>query len=128
MQNSYPRNWRNPRAWQLALACYWLLLLVATHLPRETPLLPRERTDKIVHLAAFAALAMLSAATWQQTSGHLTPARLASIWIAITLYAALDEWTQPFVGRHGSIQDWLADGMGAALGLILFAWLRSTAD
>jgi VanZ family protein len=41
------------------------------------------------------------------------------------IYAGLDEWTQSFVGRHASAWDWMADAIGAFLGLALFAWLGS---
>jgi VanZ family protein len=123
MQNSYPRKRRNPRAWRIALAVYWLILLVGTHLPQKTPLLPKDRVDKFVHAAAFAALALLCVATWERTTARLKPRHLLWIWIAIALYAAVDEWTQTFVGRHASAQDWLADAIGAAFGLALFAWL-----
>jgi VanZ family protein len=125
MQTQYRRHLRNPRFWQIALAVYWLLLLVSTHLPQETPLLPKDGADKLLHVAAFAALAILSAVTVQRTTGRLRHRRLLYLWMALIVYAALDEWTQTFVGRYSSIKDWMADAIGAGLGLALFAWLRS---
>jgi VanZ family protein len=113
------------RIWQLALAAYWLALLVATHLPREFPVLPPDRTDKLVHVAAFAVLGWLVAETWQRSAGRLNAAHLRAAWLAIALYAPADELTQPLFGRAASLADWLADAAGAALGLWLFAiWQR----
>jgi VanZ family protein len=123
MQTQPSSHSKNPKIWRIALALYWLILLVGTHVPQKTPLLPKDRVDKFVHAVAFAALALLCAATWERTTARLKPRHLLWIWIAIALYAAVDEWTQTFVGRHASAQDWLADVIGAAFGLALFAWL-----
>jgi VanZ family protein len=40
------------------------------------------------------------------------------------LYAAVDEWTQRFVGRSTSLTDWWADIIGAMVGLTLYALTR----
>jgi VanZ family protein len=124
MQTRSGRHLRNPRIWQVALAVYWLTLLVGTHLPRETPLLPGRWFDKLIHLVAFALLATLFAVTWQRSARSWKLSRLFLIWIILALYAALDEWTQTYVGRQASAADWLADASGAALGLVLFALSR----
>jgi len=113
-----------PWIWQLALAGYWLALLVGTHVPREFPALPREGADKWVHVVAFAVLGWLVAETWQRSAGRLNAAHLRAAWLVIALYAAADELTQPFVGRYASATDGLADVAGAALGLALFAYWR----
>jgi VanZ family protein len=118
---------REPRIWQAMLAIYWLALFVSTHLPQATPLVPGNQIDKLVHMAAYAVLAGLFAATWQHSSGQLIAPHLRAAWIAIALYAAVDEWTQTFVGRDASAIDWLADVAGAAMGLALFGWLNPSA-
>jgi VanZ family protein len=110
--------------WQLALAGYWLAMFVATHVPRQFPALPREGTDKMVHVAAFAVLAWLVAVAWEQSVGRLNGAHLRVVWCLLAVYAAIDEATQPLVGRSASIGDWFADAVGAALGLIAFCWWR----
>ena len=121
MQTSLKRHLRNPRFWQIALACYWLTLFVFTHLPIKRPELQGGKTDKVAHVAAFAVLGALLAITWQTSAGRLTARHLVWAWIALILYAGFEEITQPIVGRYCSIWDWSADAVGAALGLIIFA-------
>ena len=62
---------KRPLIWQSALACYWLAMLVGTHVPSQTGLLPPDGSDKLVHMAAFAGLAALVAITWQLAAGQL---------------------------------------------------------
>jgi VanZ family protein len=113
-----------PRTWQIALVGYWLALFVSTHVPSSVPMLSKGGFDKLVHVAAFAALAALLAITWQLAAGHLTIRHLFAAWLVLLIYAALDEWTQTLVGRHASARDWLADAAGALVALALFAWWR----
>ncbi|MEX0610512.1 MAG: VanZ family protein [Pirellulales bacterium] len=115
---------RHPRIWQVILAGYWAALFVATHLPRVTLSLPGENTDKLIHFAAFAILAVFAALAWQLSAGRLTARHLCWIWVLIAIYGALDEWTQSAVGRNASASDWAADAGGAAIGLMLFRWLQ----
>lgn len=115
---------RSASLWQVALAIYWLALIVSTHVPSDTPLVPGGQIDEIAHLIAFAILAVLLATTWQLSSGWLTSAHLTWAWAAIALFAAVDELTQSLFGRESSGGDWLADVAGALVGLSLFAWCR----
>ena len=124
MHETLRRLLKSPRNWQFALAAYWLVLFVATHVPNRLPQLPGAGSDKLAHLSAFALLAVILAVTWQLAAGHLTARHLFVAWIVIALYAALDEWTQSFVGRSTSFWDWVADASGALAALVLFAWLR----
>lgn len=124
MPDLFSRHVRNPKLWQIALAGYWLALLVATHLPVAGATLRGGVSDKFAHVAAFAVLAAVFATTWQLTAGRLTFSHLCWVWVVVVLYGALDEWTQDMVGRQASFADWLANASGAALGLALFAWLR----
>jgi VanZ family protein len=114
----------NPRLWSVLLACSWLTLFVLTHIPRVPSLGPVTEHDKTAHLVAFAVLAFILATTWQLNAGELSLAQLGWAWVLLMLYAALDEWTQQFVGRQASVADWLADLIGAAAGLSLFFWFR----
>jgi VanZ family protein len=108
---------QSPRLWVIALAGYWLALFTATHLPLETPGLPGPGMDKLVHVAAFAALAAIFGVTWRLVLGRIEWRHVLAIWLIIAVYAALDEWTQDWVGRHASVQDWAADVVGAAVAL-----------
>jgi VanZ family protein len=128
MQPHLKHHLRNPWLWQIALVCYWLALYTVTHIPMQRPELQGGKTDKLVHLAAFAVLGALLAITWQLSAGRLTTRSFFWVWFTVTLYAAFEELTQPLVGRTCSVWDWLADTLGAALGtalgLLLFAWWR----
>lgn len=115
---------RSAPLWQAALAIYWLGLVVGTHVPSDTPLVPGGQFDEVVHFAAFAILAILLATTWQLSSGWLTRAHLTWAWATIALFAAVDELTQSLFGRESSGRDWLVDVVGALVGLMLFAWCR----
>ena len=111
---------------KILLASFVLVLLTATHLPPDSPLIPPEvfGIDKVYHFTAYAILAGLLAAAWQFSSGILTSRHLRWVWCAIAIFGALDELTQIPVGRDCSIWDWLADVVGAACGLLAFVWLR----
>ena len=112
------------KLWQVALFGYWLMLLVATHLPREFPGLPGGGKDKWVHLGAFAVLAWLVAMAWEQSTGRLRTVHLVVVWILLASYAAADELTQILVGRTASFADWSADSVGVVAGLIAFVVTR----
>lgn len=107
--------------WRGLLAGYWLALFVGTHLPPTFPGLPGDNSDKLVHAAAFAVLAWLLATAWQSSVGRLNGRHLRFTWLAVVLYSAADELTQLLVGRSATLGDWLADAVGAALGLVIFA-------
>jgi VanZ family protein len=114
----------SPKFWSAALAGYWLTLFVATHVPHDFPAVPPDRVDKLVHVAVFAVLGWLLATAWQRSAGRLTARHFLAAWLVIVLYAAADEFSQPWVGRVCSLGDWLADAVGAAVGLITFVRLR----
>lgn len=97
--------------WRLALACYWVALAVATHYPRVR--IPGElpNSDKLVHFTVFGLLALLC---WQVMATY-RPLTARSVWlvaIVLVAYAALDEFTQQFVGRHSDVMDWIANTAG----------------
>jgi VanZ family protein len=110
----------------MALAGFVLILLVGTHLPPGSVLLPPEKhgSDKVLHFTAYAILAVLVATAWQLSSGVLTARHLRWVWFAVVIFGALDEITQIPVHRDCSIWDWSADALGAVAGLLAFVWLR----
>lgn len=117
------RNWRNNRlkTWALALlVIYWLALFVGTHLPRgQHELLPKNVSDKLLHLTAYGGLALLICLNWslRRPLGW----RQAAIVLALLAgFGALDEVTQILVGRDCDLADWTADVSGATAGVGLF--------
>jgi hypothetical protein len=104
----------------LVVACYWLAMLFATHLPiRTTPVGDPYSLDKLEHLTAFAALAALlnalAAAIGLRSWNHS-----AAIVCFIAVYAMLDESTQ-VSPRTPEVLDWVADVVGATVGVGLYS-------
>lgn len=89
--------------------------LVGTHLP--APRLPRTPGgDKTAHLVGYALIAL--SATWmlrQRGCSRLSAAR--TVLLFCLMLAAVDELTQPLVGRSAEWLDWLADAAGTLVGL-----------
>jgi len=101
------------------LALYWLGLFVLTHLP-ELPIDTAGRyNDKVAHTVTYAVLMILTLVTCRRPQA--TTARLITVWLLIfTAYAAVDELTQPIVGRSCQLTDWLADLAGLATATLCY--------
>lgn len=110
-----------------ALAIYWLSMFFGTHLTTMPQSLAKQ-SDKMLHCFAYFGLATLLL-TWRISRGPAALGNILKIWLMIGLYGVFDELTQPLVGRHADIKDWLADLTGAALGVAITwpiaSWLRS---
>ena len=76
--------------------------------------------DKAIHFAVFGLLGTLVCRLHPDLRG----AWLA--WVAVSAFGAIDEWHQSFTpGRVAEVADWIADTLGAALGVALyFQWPR----
>jgi len=105
----------------LVLSAYWLLLFVGSHTPQAAPPPIGLSIDKLVHLVAFTGLAWLMAAVASHHTGRLTLRAAGAIFLIAITYGAIDELTQPYVGRSCDLLDWLADALGAIIGLSVFA-------
>ena len=83
-------------------------------------------SDKVVHALAYTVLGLLAA---RACHGGLFAPRAVPAFFGVLLtvgYAALDELHQGFVpGRHMSLGDWVADAVGAVLGLAALALLAA---
>lgn len=72
-------------------------------------------TDKAAHFFVFGLLGMLIARTQPRGRWWLG-------WLVATLYGAADEWRQSFTpGRFVEVADWVADTLGAAVGVAVYA-------
>jgi VanZ family protein len=104
-------------------AVYIVVLFVATHVP--TISVDRlTLSDKFYHLGAYAVLTLCVLAGWELTIRRLEPKHYFAVWLAGTLYAAMDEVTQVPVGRSCDINDWAADVLGIVIGIIVFRLVR----
>ena len=108
--------------WQGCLKLvFWLALavtLVMALLPNP-PALPTQATDKVQHIAAFAALTFLAAL------GFLG-LRLRVIFVAMAVLGLAIEVLQtiPTLHRDAQASDWLADCAATAAALLLCGMLR----
>jgi len=90
--------------------------------------------DKLAHLSAYAVLAAFLELALRRTRHDLPVYRRhLLIFAAVVFFGATDEWHQCFVpGRDCDVYDWIADGLGAALGLVLtslpYFWSRNLDD
>lgn len=75
--------------------------------------------DKVAHALAFGSLAFLLDRALR--TGHQDlPLYRRHLWVflGVSIFGALDEWHQGYIpGREASLLDWVADSLGAALGL-----------
>lgn len=97
---------------------YWGLLFVIMHVPLSGHggMGPRH-ADKVVHFSAYFILAWLGGRQRIVTdrTRHLV------VWgVVYAIYAAADEWLQPYSGRSMELDDWIADVCGV---VAASAWL-----
>jgi VanZ family protein len=128
------RGWASGKRWYRwvlrALAVYIIAMVIATHTPIEPGLITDTRwpgADKLAHVGIYGGLSFLLALVVVLRNVRrglrrcLSRAQYAWIAAGVTMYAAIDELTQPWTGRDRSFWDWVADVAGMALGLVLFA-------
>ena len=84
--------------------------------PVTAPEIVGDHSDKFYHIIAFGALTFPSALL------HLPLSRVVLIFAI--LFGALIEVIQPYVGRSGSWEDFLADVLGALLGWVFARVIR----
>lgn len=106
---------RHRRTLRNTLIMIWVAAFTATHIP-ASHIPVGHLSDATLHLLGYAGLAALFWATLL-AYGHRAFRRSYIAALVLILYAALDEATQPLVGRSGSIRDWCFDclGVGASL-------------
>ena len=107
------------------LIIYWIILFTATSLPAAN--LPSVAiSDKIKHFGAFFGLSVLLSLTLLYQSKVLLFKKffLATAFIISSFYGLLDEIHQSFVpGRNNEFLDWVADSLGAAVGVFVVFYL-----
>lgn len=105
---------RGLRAWRILTTGAFALAFTATHWPKLV-FGPEAPSDKVLHAVTFGVLTFL-----------LARARLvnhrALLLLAMVGFSVFDEATQslPFIQRHTSVADWIADciGIGVVWGVI----------
>lgn len=111
---------REFNAFNLALVLTGIVAVLIAGLmlfPVTAPEIVGDRSDKLYHLVAFAALTFPSALL------HRPLSRVVLIFAI--LFGGLIELIQPYVGRTASWEDLLADILGALLGWFLARAVRA---
>lgn len=120
-------NTRWTHWYRRTLPAYWIFLFCATHFPDLRLAGPLPRSDKLLHLVAFAILAFLF---WRFVESFRRPLPSSFVWVSmlsLCTYAALDEFTQMFVGRSTDVRDWVSNCGGIILTLLVLEWRRRAA-
>jgi VanZ family protein len=109
-------------AWCLTVA-FLLAMFVGTHIPARAEAF-LANADKMLHFWAYFSLAMLLLISGELTLGPLQPIHFFSVWLACTLYGAMDEITQIPMGRNCDMADWMYDVLGVIVALTVFRVVR----
>jgi len=119
---------RPGRAWaslDVLVAClYAAAIFVIGSLP-ATPAVARGMSDKVQHALGFALLAWLACRALRRLRSQWGMSRLvlSSAVFSVAIGGALELW-QGWLGyRSCELLDWVADGLGAGIGVALYAGL-----
>lgn len=105
------------RRW-LAALLWAAVILAATSIPGRSLPTAAVGVDKLVHLGSYGVLGLLvgRARNGAARGVHWGTVRWA---LALALFGLLDEWHQDLIpGRFSDRHDWIADVVGATLGLV----------
>ncbi len=105
---------------------YGLLILALSSIPGESmPPLSWLSLNKLIHVGEYAIFAIILVRVFSGQYRGLLKAGLAALLVA-TLYGAFDESYQMLIpGRDSSLWDWLADLLGAVIGISAYTtWQR----
>ena len=113
--DALPGLWQ--RVFDLLAAAYACVLVYATHHPKPAELVgPDALGDKTLHLIAYTLLGGAVAAAVASRGGWNWRSA-ATVFVALALFAAADEITQPLFGRFADILDWAYDELGLVAGI-----------
>lgn len=103
------------RAW-LAVAAWMALTVILSTFPIAgvQPSVPD--ADKLGHAAVYGVLAFLTARAWRR-HGSSQGAVVERTMATALVFGAVMELMQTQVGRDASLGDWIADGVGATVGI-----------
>ncbi len=110
----------------LALAVYWPVMFISTHLPaNKIPRIEVVGKDKTLHFVACFVLTMLFwLVFYRDRRPSFRNKNLYLVIILVSCYGILDELTQKFVGRNCSFFDWIFDVSGAAAAIMTLFLLQ----
>jgi hypothetical protein len=108
----------------LALGIYWPGIFWLTHIPVPRIAGQSGMSDKTMHVMAYLVLTFL---VWFATSPYekvrWNKPKCWLVVLAVLLYGIIDEYLQARVGRSGDVRDFVANGFGMVLGMVLLSIL-----
>ncbi len=123
---------REPNAripWDLGLALlYVVVIFVVGSLP-ATPRVAQQVSDKLQHAVGFAVLAWI----WCRALGKLRPALgvrrsvVGGFLVSLAVGGVLELWQALLTYRSCELLDWVADGVGALVGVGIYAGFQRVA-
>jgi VanZ family protein len=100
---------------------YMAIIFYLSAQSNPLPMLTEHIWDKALHLVEYGGLGCLLYRAIDGEGLHLTPAVLLAL-ATTSVYGASDEWHQFFTpGRSADVHDWMADTLGGALGVAVYA-------
>lgn len=108
----------------VALAGYWTLLFISTHMPAQGIMQRVRANDKVLHVLAFSGLAFLIAWAIPTNKNRLSQNVVIAAAVGV-IYGGIDELLQIPVGRTADWYDFAADCFGILVGLIAYTSLRA---
>jgi VanZ family protein len=108
-----------PRIYRLLAIIYALVVIVLSSWPGiKLPDIGTSHLDKILHFLQYAILAFLVASGWGRLPVRNALWRTGLLLGILVLFAGMDEYHQSWIpGRDPDWMDFLADGLGLAVGI-----------
>jgi VanZ family protein len=109
------------KPWLAAAIVWTAAILVVNSISVSDPTLrpPFAGADKITHAFMYA----VASFTWRRAIVSTRDAATWRVVAGVSLLGAVDEWHQRIVpGRSADLFDWVADVVGAWLGVALWHW------
>lgn len=111
------------KPWLAAAILWTAAILVVNSISVSDPTLrpPFAGADKLTHAFMYA----VASFTWRRAIISTRDSVTWRVVAGVAFLGALDEWHQRIVpGRSADVFDWVADVVGAWLGVALWHWLR----
>jgi VanZ family protein len=120
VQSNNPLLYRYRKAILVIFILMWIGAFTATHIPNSAiPQMIHDLGHILLHIVGF-----LGLSTWfilTLVAFNVSPLRrILVVLLTMTIYAAIDEYTQQFFGRGTSLLEWFVDTCAAAVALVIW--------
>jgi VanZ family protein len=99
----------------------WIGAFTATHIPNSSiPQVIHDLGHFVLHVIGFLGLSSWFILTLVAFNTGPTLRRILVVLLIMTIYAAIDEYTQQFFGRGTSLQEWFIDTVATIVALVIW--------